>query len=66
MNHAVAHCINFLEVFYHPYLRVGEQAEYELHALCVLGYVVHYLFLLSAGQLYLYESTFEPYALSSA
>ena len=66
MHHAVTHGVNLFEVFDDSYFGVGEQAEDELHALCVLGNVVHYLLLIAVGELHFHESVVESYALGAA
>ena len=66
MHHAVAHSVDFLEVFDSAYLGVGEQGEDKLHALGVLGYVVHHRLLLAVGQFHLHEGAFDTHTLGTA
>ena len=66
VHHTVTHSINLAEVFYNTDFRVGKQREDELHALCMLGDVVHYLLFLTVSELYFHESAVESHALSAA
>ena len=66
VHHAVTHCVDLAQVFDNTNLGVGEQREDELHALGMLGNVVHDLFFLTIGQLHFHESTVQAYALGTA
>ena len=58
--------VYLVKTLYRSYLRIGEQAEHEVHSLLMVGHVVHYLFLLSIGHRHLYECPIEPYPLRSS
>ena len=66
VHHAVTHGINFRQVLNHANLGIGEQREDELHALCMLGDVVHNLFLFAVGELHFHKSAIETHALSAS
>ena len=66
MHHAVAYGINLVERFDDANLRVGEEREDELHALCVLRDVVHDLLFLSRGELHFHECAVKSHTLCSA
>ena len=55
MHHAMTYSINLIETLDDTNLRIGKQRENELHALGMLGNVVHNLLFLAIGKLYLYK-----------
>ena len=65
MHHTMTYCVNLIETLDYTDLRVSEQRKDKLHALSMLGDIVHNLLLLSIGQLYLYESSVQADALGT-
>ncbi len=66
VHHAMTHGIDFLQVLDDTNLGVSQQREDELHALGMLGDVVHDLLLLAIGQFHLDESAVEAHTLCTA
>ena len=66
VHHAMAHCVNLLQVFNHADFRICQQREDELHAFRMLGNVVHNLLLLTVCQFHFHECAIHAHALCAA
>ena len=66
MHHAMAYCVDFLQVLDSTNLRIGKERENELHALGMLRHIVHDLALLTIREFNLYESVVKTYTLRTS
>ena len=62
----MTHGVDFIEALYGANLGVEQALEHEVHALFVVGHVVHYLLFLSVGQCHLDECLVESDSLNAA